>query len=123
MVTGRVNDLGEAIVVLRVKAATGHVWEYDAVVDTGFSGFVALPPEIISSLQWRRIGNVHVLYGEGSEARLPLHEALIEWNGSERTVEVDSLASEVLLGTALLAGHELRIGFVRDGVVEIVALT
>ena len=64
MITGRTNALGEAIFPLRIKRADGRLLECDAIVDTGFTGLVALPPEITSNLQLPRIGTVHVLYGD-----------------------------------------------------------
>jgi predicted aspartyl protease len=81
-----------------------------------------LPREIISNLQLPKIGTVHVLYGDADVAALGLYRAVIEWDGAERSVEVDCFGSDVLLGTALLAGHELRITFVPNGSVEIARL-
>ena len=122
MMTGSVNADGEAVVSLRVRDADGGFLEIDAIVDTGFNGLIALPTHFISDLQLPYVGVAQVRYGDGSEGTLPVHEAVIEWDGFERLVRIDCLANEVLLGTALLAGHELRITFADDGVVEITRL-
>jgi clan AA aspartic protease len=122
MITGRTNAVGEPIVRLRIKGADGRLLECDAIVDTGFTGLVALPREILSNLQLPRVGTVHVQYGDADVAALALYRAVIEWDGVERSVEVDCFGSNVLLGTALLAGHELRITFVINGTVEIARL-
>ncbi len=65
---------------------------------------------------------MRVLLGDGEEATLPIHKALVVWDGQERSVEVESIANDALVGTALLAGHELRITFVSQGSVEITRL-
>ena len=86
MITGSVNAAGEPIVSLRVRGPDGRILEIDAVVDTGFNGLVALPPEQISSLKLPRLGAGRVVYGDGNEADLEVHQAVIEWDGLERPV-------------------------------------
>ncbi len=120
--TGSVNAVGEAVVLLRVRDADGGFLEIDSVVDTGFNGSVALPPEFITALRLPDVGVVRVVFGDGNEGTLTVYEAVIEWDGLERLVQIDCIATDVLLGTKLLAGHELRIAFVRNGAVEVTSL-
>jgi len=122
MMTGSVNADGEAVVSLRVRDADGGFLEIDAIVDTGFNGLVALPAHFISDLRLPDVGVARVRYGDGNEGTLPVHEAIIDWDGLERLVRIDCLANDVLIGTELLAGHELRITFVLNGTVEIARL-
>jgi clan AA aspartic protease len=119
MITGSVNARREAVVLLRINGPGGQSLEYDAIIDTGFNGWLALPTQVVSALQLPRVGVVPALFGDGNEAVLDTHEAVILWDGQEQSVEVDCIASDALLGTARLAGFELRISFTTQGTVEI----
>ena len=54
MITGTVNSTREAILRLTVRDATGHEYELDAVLDTGFDGWLSLPPGFILALGLQR---------------------------------------------------------------------
>lgn len=119
MITGRILPSGEPIVSLHVKGADGRFREYDAIVDTGFNGSVALAAEALSELGLQRTGTVHVQYADDTIDERPVYRSVIEWDGEERTVEINSIASDVLIGVRLLAGFELRVAFIASGRVEI----
>lgn len=55
MITGVVNVDCEATIRLVVRGPNGQQCEVEAVIDTGFSGFLTLPTTIITSLglAWR----------------------------------------------------------------------
>jgi predicted aspartyl protease len=59
---------------------------------------------------------------DNSEVILPVHEAVILWNGDEREVRVLATGRRPLLGTALLDEHELVVQFTQGGLVTIDAL-
>ena len=44
MITGQVNADYEAIVVVNLQGHTGETQQLEAVVDTGFSRFLTVPP-------------------------------------------------------------------------------
>jgi predicted aspartyl protease len=56
---------------------------------------------------------------ENSEVLLPLHEAIVLWDGQEREVLVIATGRRPLLGTALLDEQELVIQFTEGGLVTI----
>ena len=55
MIIGVVNGNLEAIIRLVVRGPNGQEDEIEAVIDTGFTGFLTLPPSLIVSpgLAWR----------------------------------------------------------------------
>jgi predicted aspartyl protease len=46
MMTGIVNVDLEAVLRLSVRDAAGHSHDVEAVIDTGFNGFLTLPPAL-----------------------------------------------------------------------------
>ena len=56
---------------------------------------------------------------DNSEVLLPIHEAIVLWNGEEREVLVIATGRRPLLGTALLNEQELVIQFTDGGLVTI----
>ena len=58
MITGVVNARHEAMIRLSVHYANGQAQEVEAILDTGFSGSLTLPPAVIAALglPWRTRG-------------------------------------------------------------------
>ena len=58
MITGAVSADREAIIRLSIRDAQGQEQEFEAVVDTGFDGWLSLPSVVIAALglPWRRRG-------------------------------------------------------------------
>jgi clan AA aspartic protease len=114
VIVGSVNASREAIVGLTVHGP--RVREgIEAVVDTGFSGFLTLPPPLIAALglPFRRRGRA--VLADGSESLFDVYEAAVIWDGQPRRVFVDAADTEPLVGMALLYGHELTVHAVEGG--------
>ena len=56
---------------------------------------------------------------DNSRVMLPLHKAIIIWNGEEREARVFATGRRPLVGTALLDSYELVIQFTEGGLVTI----
>ena len=50
MIEGAVSGNSEAMIRLTLRAATGATQEIDAIIDTGFTGDLTLPPALIRRL-------------------------------------------------------------------------
>jgi clan AA aspartic protease len=77
------------------------------VIDTGFTGFLTLPPAAVAAMGLPFLYDIWVTLADGSSARLALREADILWDGSPRRVRVLATGQQPLLGTKLLDGYEL----------------
>jgi clan AA aspartic protease len=122
MIRGRVNTFLEAVARLQVLSSQGQEQAIDAVIDTGFNGYLTLPPAVIATLglPFRRSGRAEL--GDGSSVTFDIHELVILWDGRPRRIPVDAADTEPLLGMGLLYGHELSVQAVEGGEVAVKAL-
>lgn len=119
MMTGTVNAVGEAMLLLDVGKDSGQGETVEAVVDTGFTGFLTLPQPVVGSLALSLLGSAPATLADGSIAALDVYEALVIWHGRARSVECLAAGSVPLAGMALLYGSELRAQVIQGGDVEI----
>lgn len=119
MITGTVNPYREPIIRLLVRGPLGQEHEIEAVVDTGFTGSLTLPPTLIAalSLPFRRRGRA--ILADGSECLFDVFEATVAWDGRPRRAAVDEADADPLVGMGLLHGFELNIQAVDGGRVTI----
>lgn len=119
MIQGVVNARREAILPLVVGNTSGQRQLIDAVIDTGFNGFLTLPSTIITSISLPWSASDIVTLGDGSEALFDLYAATIIWDGAYREIDVAESETEPLVGMALLYGYRLQIDAVEGGIVRI----
>lgn len=87
----------------------GRGTRVEAVVDTGFTGYLSLPPATVEALGLRLVGSAESVLADGSVAREDVCAARVLWHGRERPVRALVSGMSPLAGIALLAGSELRI--------------
>ena len=122
MIYGTVNADREAVLRLQVSGLPGQSQEIEAVVDTGFTGFLTLPLSAIANLGLTRISRGRAILANGSEEIFDIYEAQLDWDGQTRTIEADAAEVEPLIGMSMLYGYELRVRVVDGGSVTIEAL-
>jgi len=119
MITGRVSSYREAIVPLHIRGPHGQELAIDAVVDTGFNGFLTLPPDVVTALGLPFRRNARAVLGDGRSVTFDIHEAVVLWNGRLQRIPVDTADTDPLLGMGLLYGHELNVQVIEGGDVSI----
>lgn len=122
MIQGVVNPRCEATLPLVVGNAYGQRQVIDAVIDTGFNGFLTLPSSIIATLDLPWNASDIVTLGDGSETVFDLYAVTIIWDGQYREIDVAESETEPLIGMALLYGYRLQIDAIEGGMVRIEAL-
>ena len=123
MITGRVNASLEATVRVSLRSRQGGEKVIEAVIDTGFSGFLTLPSYLVEELGLTFLKRGQAVLGDGSSVVFDTYEAVILWNGRTRRIAIDAAEVDPLLGVRLLYGHEFSVEMIEDGDVVIQALS
>lgn len=123
MIEGRVNARLEATVSLDVRRPGGGSRSIEAVVDTGYSEFLTLPPTEVGELglPYKHQGVARL--ADGSEVAFDVYDAELDWDGRLIEVLVDEAETTPLVGMALLEGHRLHVDVEHGGQVLIEPLT
>jgi clan AA aspartic protease len=118
MITGVVKG-GEGRIRLTVKGLRGREQEVEAIVDTGYSASLTLPPALIAALglPWQTMDTARL--ADGSECIFRVFEARVVWDGKARQILVDEADADPLVGMRLLKGHQLKIDVRSRGKVTI----
>jgi clan AA aspartic protease len=78
------------------------------VVDSGYTGWLTLPPTATAALnlRWRTFGRG--ILADGSVSAFDVYQAKVVWDGRVRRVFVDEFDATPLIGMALLRGYEYK---------------
>jgi clan AA aspartic protease len=121
MMQGYVNTGYEAVISLVIKH-NNRLKSINAVIDTGFTGFLSIPQSIIDELELPWSYSDFATLGDGSETLFDVHDATIIWDGKFQEIEINSADTDPLLGMKMLRGYRLQVDTVQGGLVTIEAL-
>jgi clan AA aspartic protease len=98
----------QPIIRINVRDANGREHQCEAVVDTGYTGWLTLPPDIVVllGLSWRERGGATL--ADGSQALFDVYNAIVVWDGQPITIPVDEVDADPLLGISMMYGFELN---------------
>jgi clan AA aspartic protease len=121
MMQGRVNQRCEATLSIAVRN-NEKTQMIDTVIDTGFSGFLTLPSDVITSLGFSWEGRDDATLGDGTFCTFEVYIGLVIWDGQYREIYINESETVPLVGMQLLRGYDLRIQAIEGGLVTIEAL-
>ena len=121
MITGKITVHQEAVIELEV-GSSNQSEKIEAVIDTGFTGYLTLPSALVSHLNLQQAGEQRAILGDENRVVLKRHIAKVLWHGTERNVYVLQAEGGPLVGMSLLYGSRLILDVVTDGNVTIDAL-
>ena len=121
MIIGKIRADREAVIELEVVGLAQRV-KIEAVIDTGFTGYLMLPSDLIDRLNLPLIGKRDVILADGTNVPLNLDRAKVTWHGVERVVYVLQADAESLVGMSLLHGSRVTLDVVTNGNVTIAPL-
>lgn len=123
MMTGFVTFDREAVMGMAVRGPRAQEARVEAIIDTGFNGFLTLPVRLIADLALPFAGTTRVALGDGSEVRMDIFEAIVLWDSEERSVVVLVAEGSALIGMSMLSGYRVALEVEDGGVVIIEALS
>jgi clan AA aspartic protease len=121
MMQGYVNQAYEAVIPVVIKYGN-KLKSVNAVIDTGFTGFLSIPSSMIAELELPWSYRDRATLGDGSETLFDVHDANIIWDGQFREIEINSANTDPLLGMKMLRGYRLQVDTIQGGLVTIAAL-
>ena len=122
MMQGYVNKNCEATILVVVRNNT-KLKSINAVIDTGFTGFLSLPNNIITELDLPWSYRDRGTLGDGSEVLFDIYDAVAIWDGKSQEIEVNSAETDPLIGMSMLRGYRLQIDTIEGGLVIITDLS
>ena len=114
MIEGVVNTAREAVVALPLQGPEGRAREVEAVIDTGYSGFLTLPTALVAELGLPFAYMGQAFLANDTQVDFDVHYVTVLWDGQPRGIEADAVGNTPLVGMLLLDGHDLSIQ-IRDG--------
>ena len=121
MIEGVVNATYEPVVTLAVQGPSGQTTETEAVIDTGFTGFLTVTPALVTEFGLVLEGTSRATFADGSEIIFDVNDVAVLWDGEPRYVLADAADTIPLVGMRLLDNHNLNIDVVDGGRVLIQA--
>ena len=103
-IEGRFNERREMLLDIQISGggAANPLMQVSVVVDTGFFGFLALPPEMIRALGLMPKGNRQIVLADGTERMIPTYDIAVLWNGQTLDGTAIELPGAPLAGMRLL---------------------
>ena len=119
MIEGVVNGDYEAVIPLALRSQTGQAREIEVVIDTGYNGFLSLPPALVAELEFPIVGPSPATLTNGDMETFNVHDATVVWDGMPRDIEADAVGPVPLAGMLLFEGHHLSVQIHQGGRVVI----
>jgi clan AA aspartic protease len=122
MILGSVNARLEILIRISILNAAAQEQEVEAILDTGFTGSLPLPPTLITNLglPWRSRANA--VLANGTVEQFDIYAGTVLWDGMPRQILVQAIDTAPLLGMALLEGYDLRARVIVGGDVQLEAI-
>ncbi|WP_219898691.1 clan AA aspartic protease [Phormidesmis priestleyi] len=93
-----------------------------AIIDTGFTGDLTLPRDVIDQLGFTLRGFQRVILGDGSLQYFEMFVGVVIWDGKMREVEINAAETDSLIGMGLLEDYKLEMEGRSNGEVRITSL-
>jgi predicted aspartyl protease len=113
MIRGEFDDQGKLFFPIDLVTADGETIPVDAMLDTGFTDFLALNKQDIEDLGWSLLSENHPMQTAQGEALFNLYDGTVIIDGQEFNIPVlggDAIA-EIIFGLPWLQTRRLVVDF------------
>ena len=108
--TGFVDaDRLEARITVNILDHLGIAVPVESVIDTGFTGYMTLPNDLISALRLERTRSRTMRLADGRSRRLAAYFATVMWYGKPMTITALTMPGTPLVGMSLLWNSDIGI--------------
>ena len=92
----------EPLIRLTIRGYRGRRQEIEAVVDSGYTGWLTLPPTAIAALnlRWQTFGRG--ILADGSVSSFDVYQEKVVWDGRVRSFFVDEFNATPLVGMGVV---------------------
>ena len=118
MISGTIHGR-EAFVQMLIADRANVEQPLDAVVDTGFTGYLALPQPVIRQLGLISEGEGRITLADGSAQLHDIYRTAVVWHGEHQTIPILGMGDKPLIGMRMLAGSRITLSVVEGGAVTI----
>ena len=122
MMTGRITPDREAVLELGVVGSGREQETIEAVIDTGFNGYLVLSRIFADRLELQLAGNRRATLGDGHSIVLDAYLGTAIWHGRECAILVLQAEGGPLIGMSLLFGSRVTLDVTDGGTVTIAPL-
>ncbi|MBD2325692.1 clan AA aspartic protease [Alkalinema sp. FACHB-956] len=122
MISGYVNANREAIIQVAIVGSSKQLKSVRAIIDTGFTGDLTLPRDVIDELGFTLRGFQRVILGDGSVQYFEMFVGIVIWDGQMRDAEINAAETDSLVGMGLLEDYKLEVEGRPNGEVRIIPL-
>ena len=125
VLAGRVEPVNilEARISVAVAGPSWEFWEVEAVIDTGFSGWLTLPAVAVRELDLQIYRRRRVRIADNQVTWMPTYRAVAQWQGQQIGILVHQTENpRPLLGTAMLEHCRLTVDMQEGGPVAVTPL-
>lgn len=110
--TGHVDSAGRALLSVNVRDLnTGLSAQWDAWIDTGFTGHLVVPRSMLAGLGSQPTAKATAILADGSQVTLDTYSYQIDWFGLQAIEVIANDGAIPLIGVGLLIGRELIINY------------
>ena len=122
MIEGVVNADHEAVITLALRGPAGQAQDIDAVIDTGYTGYLTLPRALVTELGLPFESRGRAILANGSEATFDIYGVTVLWDGQARYVASFMTDGTPLVGMSLLDSCSLYVEIADGGRVVVQAM-
>ena len=107
MLTGTVTDNREIVIQLEVIGADHETQPVQAIIDSGFNGFLTLPTGALIAVGASSAGTRRAELGDGNTVAMDVYFVKVRWHNEEREILALQADAAPLVGMSLLWGSRV----------------